>query len=1167
VADLVLGDDGNGLPQVMFVLHGEHEWIEGEAFSTNAPPGSGYAKTPLSVHITEQGDTVRVTLAYDTGRFNEETVQSILGRFVSVARQVLADPDILIQDIDILLPGERERIMELSGRDNVVPYPDTTLHDIFRETAGRYPDRPAVIEADGRRTTYQELQCQVGHIAGFLRSKGVGPDVVVAILMQRSPELVAAMFGILEAGGAFLLLEPSLPMDRLLMMVEQAGVAVIVSGDEMTELPIYEDITFPFREIMSVDSPGDKQVRRDSSRDSLAYVVFTSGSTGIPKGAMVEHMNVLNRLFYTRDAMGLSQYDRFLQKTPLSFDVSLVELMLPMVIGGAVVLSAPGGDVVSVHEMAELTERHGVTYLPMPPSILKGFLEVPGIQRLRGILRIVNCGGESPSASVMNECFVKLGVRVNNVYGPAETALSVTVWEYHEGSGYRIPPIGRPNANVDVLIMDRDGRPIPPGMSGELWIGGAQTGRGYINNEEETLKRFVDDPLEPGSGRRYYRTGDVARFLPDGNLLFLGRMDDQLKVRGVRIELGDVASALLRCGGVKEAVVLAEPDGEGSNRLRAWVTLKEESVVNEGDIRAAMSELLPGYMVPFRIHVIDEMPLTPHGKTDHRALRAIADGDAYNSEGLPLETPTEKKLAEIWSRLLGVEVKSRDADFFRLGGHSLTAMRLAGIVNREFNVILPLPEFYADGRLSCLAERIDTELTKKAERSSRSGEAYWTFRIWKREDPLKVYSFFNGYRSVIRMAEVCRWDWSVVELTDPQVQKGQIPDLPVEAIAPVYAEAILAEHEEGPIVLMGNCINGIDAYATACHLQERTNLPIHVLLFDTHCPTAADQRQLSPPTGIEGLFSNVVNRLAGKGLRGSGIAIRVLRRIFRVALAYRFFDPEWYLKRYPDVAQAGIDPLSHYLALGWKENRHPSLSFNASLYQSVCPNFQRGLQNPVLHHLLVGRRSASVRRAVREFHSSPEEIERIMASGWFDADWYKREYPGVACHGRSPLAHYMSIGWRFERKPYPGYDPDGFAGRFPGFVPGKDNPLRHILSLPEIPQRIAHEPESTESHGEKPAKALPHHNPEDDMAFVMAQSRIRSGYRPGVFKGEVHFFSNQILHDRNPTNGWRTGPHGNVRSIRMNGDHDSYLVDDIKTNAWKVDKVIRDILYPRRPEW
>jgi hypothetical protein len=618
---------------------------------------------------------------------------------------------------------------------------------------------------------------------------------------------------------------------------------------------------------------------------------------------------------------------------------------------------------------------------------------------------------------------------------------------------------------------------------------------------------------------------------------------------------------------VNEAVVLAEPDGKGSNRLRAWVTLKKDIEVNKSAIRSSLMELLPGYMVPFRIHVIDSVPLTAHGKTDHRALRAIADGDGYNSEGLPLETPTEKKLAEIWSRLLGVEVKSRDADFFRLGGHSLTAMRLAGIVNREFNVILPLPEFYADGRLSCLAERIDTELTKKAERSSRSGEAYWTFRIWKREDPLKVYSFFNGYRSVIRMAEVCRWDWSVVELTDPQVQKGQIPDLPVEAIAPVYAEAILAEHEEGPIVLMGNCINGIDAYATACHLQERTNLPIHVLLFDTHCPTAADQRQLSPPTGIEGLFSNVVNRLAGKGLRGSGIAIRVLRRIFRVALAYRFFDPEWYLKRYPDVAQAGIDPLSHYLALGWKENRHPSLSFNASLYQSVCPNFQRGLQNPVLHHLLVGRRSASVRRAVREFHSSPEEIERIMASGWFDADWYKREYPGVACHGRSPLAHYMSIGWRFERKPYPGYDPDGFAGRFPGFVPGKDNPLRHILSLPEIPQRIAHEPESTESHGEKPAKALPHHNPEDDMAFVMAQSRIRSGYRPGVFKGEVHFFSNQILHDRNPTNGWRTGPHGNVRSIRMNGDHDSYLVDDIKTNAWKVDKVIRDILYPRRPEW
>ena len=711
LADKDLGSDGHGLPQVMFVWHGEYEWSEEDGISNGIAPKARYAKNPITVHLTDRGDVYRVALEYDAGLFWENTAETLIRRFEAVVGQVMENPDIRIADIDILLPGERERLWKLSGRDHVVAYPDTTLHEIFHQTAQRYPDRTAVIEPDGRGTSYAELRGQVDKVAAFLNAKGLEREAVVAVHLRRSPALLATMLGISEAGGTFFLMESSLPLDRLRTMAEQARVVAVITEAEMPIIPGFSVCTHRFNDILASNISGGFAINTSSGSTSLACVIFTSGSTGIPKGAMLEQVNLYNYLFFLRDVHEFGPGVRTLHKTTLSFDPALYELLLPMTVGGAVVLAETGLENDTPH-IVEMVERHRADYLFFAPAQLRFFLQHPGLDKLNGAIKILQCAGEALEESLMEQCLSTLDASLSNAYGPAEAG-AVTQWICQRDHPYPKPSIGPPNCNVDVWIMDAKGRPVPPGMPGELWIGGAQTGRGYIKNPDETRKRFVEDPMEPGSGRRYYRTGDLARFLPDGNLLFLGRMDDQLKVRGVRIELGDVAAALHRCEGVREAVVLAEPDGEGSNRLRGWVTLKDGVEESESTIRKSLIELLPGYMVPFRIHVIDSIPFTPHGKTDHRALRALAESDVVDAdEGLPLETETQRTLAELWTALLRVEVKSRDADFFRLGGHSLIAMRLAGRIHSVFGISVPLPDFFSNGRLDLLASWIDSASQK-----------------------------------------------------------------------------------------------------------------------------------------------------------------------------------------------------------------------------------------------------------------------------------------------------------------------------------------------------------------------------------------------------------------------------------------------------------------------
>jgi amino acid adenylation domain-containing protein len=998
LADGDLGTDGQGLPQVMFVWHGEYDWSGDDGSESVYPWKRSRAKNPISIHITDRSSACRISIVYDDGVFEERTVEKILLRYEAVARQLLDNPDIRIADIDILLPGEREHILELSGRDNKVEYPKTSLHGIFRQTAECHPDRPAVIEADGRETSYAELQAQVLKIASFLRSHGIEKESVVAVHMQRSSKLMASMLGVMEAGCAFLLMEPCLPLDRLRSKADQARVSILITDEGMPVLPDFSDRTHTIDDILSAE--GSEQTIHGTQTDStsLACVIFTSGSTGVPKGAMLEHGNLLNYLCEIKEAYSFDSDARTLQKTLLSFDASLIELLLPMTIGGSVVMPEPGVEA-DMRRLSVLAEVHRVNYVFFAPAQLRLFLEVPGIERLNGSLKVVACGGESVSDSLVAAHLETLKVSLYQIYGPTETSIAVAQWNCRSGHGYPKPPLGRPNANVDILIMDAHGRPVPPGMPGELWIGGAQTGRGYINNEEETIRRFVVDPLEAGSGRRYYRTGDLAKFLADGNLLFLGRMDDQQKVRGVRIELGDVTAALLRCNGVREAVVLAEPDGEGSNRLRAWVTLKEGVDESESTIRTSLMELLPGYMIPFRIHVMDSVPLTTHGKTDHRALRAMTEDGTAEREVLPINTITEHRLAAIWADLLGVDVGRRDDDFFRLGGHSLLVIRLLDGIKSSWGVRPDISAVFMNSSLESMARSIDMSIEPLQSKVLDVPVA--PVKVWDKGKGRHVFAFVGGagneeeFTKYHLIGRELGEGWRIHILPDPETSKGRFPTIGLDRLADMYAKVLIPYCREERVWLVGDCIGGQDAFAVASALQSAGVAKPGLLLMDTPVPAPGKGRLVKDAEGLEsyrkfpesaGPFREVLFRsflwLARfKPLRSLfHLRPRSRGQVLAMAVEYGLFDPVDYSLRCPGSGRSSEEAFHHYLTEGRLKGEPPSGRFNGYRYAKHVDGFDIQGDDPVLHALLVGFRERYPRRRVLAYVERPNMKSDLMSA-------------------------------------------------------------------------------------------------------------------------------------------------------------------------------------------
>jgi amino acid adenylation domain-containing protein len=560
----------------------------------------------------------------------------------------------------------------------------TRLHESFEAQVARTPGAAALVFED-HQLTYRQLDLRANQLAHQLRSLGVGPEVLVGLSIERSLELVIGLFGILKAGGAYVPLDPEYPSERLAFMLTDAQAPVLLTQEHLkSRLPSHDaHVVCLDGDWDAIAEHSDAKPAEQTIAENLAYVIYTSGSTGRPKGAMNEHRGICNRLFWMQDEYRLTPADTVLQKTPFSFDVSVWEFFWPMMTGARLVLARPGGHKDASY-LARLIEEQQVTVLHFVPSMLQVFLDEPDLEQRCGSLRDVICSGEALSYDLQERFFSRLDARLHNLYGPTEAAVDVTYWECQRGGKERVVPIGRPVANTQIHVLDEELRPVPVGTPGELHIGGVQVGRGYWNRPELTAERFIPDPFRDAPDARLYKTGDLARYRADGAVEFLGRIDFQVKIRGNRVELGEIEAVLESHAGVKQAVVMAREDEPGDQRLVAYLVAASGRPPTVSELRRHVEETLPDYMVPSAYCVLESMPLSPNGKVDRRALPEPDRGrpeldQVYVAPRNELET----LLTEIWCDVLGFDRVGVHDRFFELGGSSLQAAQFINRVQKE----------------------------------------------------------------------------------------------------------------------------------------------------------------------------------------------------------------------------------------------------------------------------------------------------------------------------------------------------------------------------------------------------------------------------------------------------------------------------------------------------
>ncbi|HSG38399.1 MAG TPA: amino acid adenylation domain-containing protein, partial [Thermoanaerobaculia bacterium] len=567
--------------------------------------------------------------------------------------------------------------------------------------AARTPGATAV-EWEGGALTYGELAAWGRRLAGALGALGVGRETVVGLFAERSPEQVAATLGVLAAGGAWIPLDPSYPKARLEAMIEDSGTPVILAQRRLLEgMPSPGAArVLVLEDALAAPEPGGGLPEVDGRQ--LAYVFFTSGSTGRPKGVAVPHRAVVNRLLQGKAFLGLGPGDANLQRSPLGFDPSILESFGSLVAGARVVLPRPGGQRDPAY-LTRLAAEHRITVLEVTPSILEMLLDQETAEDWTASVRCVLPGAEVLTSALADRVVVRFGAPVVNQYGPTEAAIDLIWHRYRPGADGPTVPIGRPIAGTAAYVLDPFFAPVPSGVPGELWLGGIALARGYLGRPELTADAFRPNPFE--DGERLYRTGDLARWLPDGAIDFLGRVDEQVKIRGIRVEPGESEAALRAMPGVREAAVVAVKDAGGA-RLVAF--LAADAAPDARALREALAASLPEAFIPSAFVTVPELPRTPSGKVDRRALAQAAPAPTAAPEetyAAP-RTLVEELLAGIWAGLLGVPRVGLHDDFFELGGHSLLATRVVSRISRVLGVELPVGEVFAHPTLEGLAARI-----------------------------------------------------------------------------------------------------------------------------------------------------------------------------------------------------------------------------------------------------------------------------------------------------------------------------------------------------------------------------------------------------------------------------------------------------------------------------
>ncbi len=658
----------------------------------------------LDVEVVHAGEELRVAFRYRTRLFDRATVEAFVDAYVELLASVCADVNISIGALPILSARARRDAL-VTWNQTSVSRPDCTLHALIAESERSFPDAIALIHED-ETVTYAELARRAHIVARRLVARGIGPECFVGIHMERSTSLYVAFLAVLEAGAAYVPLDPEYPRERLRVLCDELDGPYVIT---QRRLSAALDGVVPPERLLEIETLETTDRDGEAGRSALpvvdpsmaAYALFTSGSTGRPKCVVVPHRAIVNHTRWYIEQFGVTRADTMLQKTVFTFDTSLSEIYASLGAGARLVVPRPGehGD---PGYIVQLIRRHGVTILEDVPSFTELLVQEPGFEGCRTI-RWHNPGGEALSTSLVRRAVAKRPVRMANLYGPTEAAVDTVFKIADPEATTAAVPIGRPVSNVQAYVLDARMEPVPIGVVGELYLGGTSLARGYYGRVGATAEKFVPNPFARTPGERLYRTGDRARRVASGDIIFLGRADHQTKIRGLRIELGEIDAALLACSGVSGAVTIADSDTRGTPRLISYVAPASASV---DALRRSLAERLPSYMIPSRLVPLDALPLTPSGKIDRRALPA-ADGVVVSAAALRApRTPAEEIVARLFAELLRVPAVGIDQDFFTLGGHSLLAAQLVSRVRQAFGVELSFRAVFATPTVEGIARAI-----------------------------------------------------------------------------------------------------------------------------------------------------------------------------------------------------------------------------------------------------------------------------------------------------------------------------------------------------------------------------------------------------------------------------------------------------------------------------
>lgn len=670
----------NPLFDVMFVFQAKNQF-EGSINGLQLKPykfEEQHAKLDLSLIAREHAEGISLELNYSTKLFSEDTIIRIKNQLEYLISETLSYPDRKISSVEIILPDEKQTILN-SFNNTAAPYPkEKTLHQLFEEQARDTPDNVALI-FEGETMSYEELDKKSSSLAAYLQSMGVGAEVPVGILCNRSFEMIIGILGILKAGGAYVPLDPAYPEKRLEFILNDSNIGImlvsqedeICSGHECKRVKIADGVSYKGKLVENVDS------------QNLAYIIYTSGSTGQPKGVQIEHHSAVNRLMWMQKQYPVNSDDTLIQKTPYSFDVSVWEIFW-WFIGGSKLLLLPNGGEKDPDLLVEEIAKNKITTIHFVPSMLQVFLKnlsEDAIGKVKS-LKQVFCSGEAltkyQEQLFGSKLYQNNATRLINLYGPTEATVDVSYYNCFEKDDLDFVPIGKPIDNIQLYILDANDNLLPIGVQGELCIGGVGVSRGYLNRDDLNREKFVDNPFQKGD--KIYKTGDLARWLVDGNIEYLGRKDHQVKIRGHRIELGEIECELLKLDQISEVAVTVHAGNEGVNELVCYYI--SENIAEPEEIREHLLEVLPAYMIPAMFIRMDQFPLTNNGKLDRKQLPKPDITTAQTNYVEP-KTELEKAMANLWSQVLGRKISVKD-NFFASGGDSLKAISIASRIEKEF---------------------------------------------------------------------------------------------------------------------------------------------------------------------------------------------------------------------------------------------------------------------------------------------------------------------------------------------------------------------------------------------------------------------------------------------------------------------------------------------------